>query len=232
MSALPDAAILVVDDDATVADVVRRYLERDGYSVTVCGDGLEALAVFRSGVFDLVVLDVMLPGLDGRDVCRVLRAETAVPIVMLTARGDADDRIMGLSLGADDYLAKPFSPRELVLRVSSVLRRAAAEPPRRVRRLTDGDLVVDLGARTVALAGRTIAVTAREFDLLAYLLARPGRVHSRAQLLTEVWGWNFGDESTVTVHVRRLREKIEDDPSRPGRIITVWGTGYRYRDPS
>jgi DNA-binding response OmpR family regulator len=166
----------------------------------------------------------------GLDVCRALRAEDdRLPIVMLTALGEEDDRVLGLELGADDYVTKPFSARELVLRVGSVLRRS--RPPESAAEvLVDGELRVDPAARRAWLGERELALTTREFDLLAYLLAHPGRAYTRAELLAEVWGWEFGDQSTVTVHVRRLREKIEADPTRPQRIATIWGTGYRY-DP-
>ena len=221
------ASVLVVDDDPTVSDVVRRYLERDGYLVTLVGDGPAALASFARHRPDLVVLDLMLPGMDGLEVCRRLRSAGDVPIVMLTALGEEHDRITGLRLGADDYLTKPFSPRELVLRVGSVLRRATrADPPPQV--LTDRGLVVDMARRTAALRGASLALTVREFDLLAYLMRHPGRAFTRTELLDAVWGWTFGDQSTVTVHVRRLREKVEDDPADPTRIFTVWGRGYRY----
>jgi DNA-binding response OmpR family regulator len=221
------ASVLVVDDDPTVSDVVRRYLERDGYLVTLVGDGPAALASFARHRPDLVVLDLMLPGMDGLEVCRRLRSAGDVPIVMLTALGEEQDRITGLRLGADDYLTKPFSPRELVLRVGSVLRRATrADPLPQV--LTDRGLVVDMARRTAALRGAPLALTVREFDLLAYLMRHPGRAFTRTELLDAVWGWTFGDQSTVTVHVRRLREKVEDDPADPTRIFTVWGRGYRY----
>lgn len=220
--------VLVVDDDPTVSDVVRRYLEREGYQVTLAADGQAALASFTRHRPDLVVLDLMLPGIDGLEVCRRLRAGgDGVPIVMLTALGEELDRITGLQLGADDYLTKPFSPRELVLRVGSVLRRVVrADPLPEV--LADRGLVVDVARRTATLHGAPLALTVREFDLLAYLLRHPGRAFTRAELLSGVWGWTFGDHSTVTVHVRRLREKVEDDPARPARIFTVWGVGYRY----
>jgi two-component system, OmpR family, response regulator ResD len=222
------ASVLVVDDDPTVSDVVRRYLERDGYLVTLVADGHAALASVSRRRPDLVVLDLMLPGMDGLEVCRRLRAGgDDVPIVMLTALGEEQDRIAGLQLGADDYLTKPFSPRELVLRVASVLRRATrAEPVPEV--LTDRDLVVDTARRTATLGRAPLALTVREFDLLAYLMRHPGRTFTRTELLEAVWGWTFGDHSTVTVHVRRLREKIEPEPANPVRIFTVWGRGYRY----
>ena len=221
----------MVDDDPTVSDVVRRYLERAGISVSLAADGLSALRAYRSDRPDLVVLDLMLPGMDGIEVCRQMRAESDVPVVMLTALGEENDRVLGLTTGADDYVTKPFSPRELVLRVQSVLRRAGtnatvAEEP---RVLTDGDLVVDTGARTATRNGADLALTVREFDLLVFLMRNPGQAYRRAELLEQVWGWTFGDQSTVTVHVRRLREKVEADPADPRRIATVWGVGYRYQ---
>ena len=221
--------VLVVDDDLTVRDVVRRYLERDGHTVTVVGDGERALEASARQRPDLVVLDLMLPGIDGLEVCRRLRATSAVPVVMLTALGEEADRIAGLQLGADDYVTKPFSPAELALRVTSVLRRSrSSRTPAPPEALTDGDLVVDVPARRATRGGGELALTGREFDLLVFLLRHPGQVYSRAELLEQVWGWSFGDHSTVTVHVRRLREKVEEDPARPVRIATVWGVGYRY----
>jgi DNA-binding response OmpR family regulator len=222
--------VLVVDDDPTVSDVVRRYLERAEYDVTLAMDGQGALDAVRDSRPDLVVLDLMLPGIDGLEVCRRLRRDDPnLPVVMLTALGDEADRVLGLSLGADDYVTKPFSPRELVLRVQSVLRRSVREPAAgSAEVLTDGDLVVDVARRVAQLGGRELALTVREFDLLAFLLRNPGRAFRRSDLLEAVWGWTFGDQSTVTVHMRRLREKIEDDPANPKRIVTVWGVGYRY----
>jgi DNA-binding response OmpR family regulator len=228
-------SVLVVDDDPTVSDVVRRYLERAGYAVALAGDGHQALTAYAAERPDLVVLDLMLPGIDGLEVCRRMRASgSGVPIIMLTALGEESDRVLGLQLGADDYVTKPFSPRELVLRVQSVLRRAAGPEPavgvnagdEPVRR--DGDLVLDTARRVATRGGMELALTVREFDLLAYLLAHPGKAFKRAELLEAVWGWTFGDQSTVTVHVRRLREKIEIDPANPTRIVTVWGVGYRF----
>ncbi|WP_281899037.1 response regulator transcription factor [Phytohabitans aurantiacus] len=222
--------ILVVDDDPTVSDVVCRYLRLAGFEVGMVADGAAALAVADRDAPDLVVLDLMLPGIDGLEVCRRLRARPhQIPIVMLTALGDEADRVLGLELGADDYLAKPFSPRELVLRVRSVLRRAGAEPaPAAAPMLVDGDLVLDTGRRLARLRGVELTLTVREFDLLAFFMRNPSRAFRRAELLERVWGWDFGDQSTVTVHVRRLREKLEDDPATPRRIVTVWGVGYRY----
>jgi DNA-binding response OmpR family regulator len=224
--------VLVVDDDPTVSDVVRRYLEHADFDVTLASDGPGALDAVAARRPDLVVLDLMLPGIDGLEVCRRLRErDPDVPIVMLTALGDEADRVVGLSLGADDYVTKPFSPRELVLRVQSVLRRStrAAEPVSGAPEvLRDGDLVLDVARRVAQLRGADLPLTVREFDLLLFLLRHPGRAFRRAELLEAVWGWTFGDQSTVTVHVRRLREKIEDHPAEPRRIVTVWGVGYRY----
>ncbi|WP_192809171.1 response regulator transcription factor [Actinomadura montaniterrae] len=222
--------VLVVDDDPTVAEVVARYLARDGHDVECVADGPAALRRARENSPDLVVLDLMLPGMDGLEVCRRLRATSAVPIVMLTALGAETDRLVGLETGADDYVTKPFSPRELALRVRSVLRRArgAFTPSVPAAPLRDGDLMVDVGAHEAGLRGAPLALTSREFDLLAFLMRHPRRAFSRDELLERVWDWSFGDSSTVTVHVRRLREKIEDDPTAPRRIVTVWGVGYRY----
>ncbi|MFD5145831.1 response regulator [Streptomyces sp. NPDC058401] len=230
------ARILVVDDDPTVAEVVTGYLRRAGYAVESVADGPAALA--RAAAFrpDLVVLDLMLPGLDGLEVCRRLRAAGPVPVIMLTARGDEDDRIAGLERGADDYVTKPFSPRELVLRVSSVLRRAAAagaasapgQGGAAAPRLTAAGITLDPTTHRAAQDGRELALTVREFDLLAHFLRHPGQAHGREELMREVWGWDFGDLSTVTVHVRRLRAKVEEDPGRPKLIQTVWGVGYRF----
>ena len=228
-----DGHVLVLDDDPTVTDVVRRYLERGGYSVRTASDGRAGLADALVDPPALLVLDLMLPGLDGLEVFRRLRDEHPVPVIMLTARGDESDRVAGLELGADDYLTKPFSPRELVLRVSAVLRRATPGSARGL--LADGDLVVDLAAREASRAGEPLALTFREFDLLAFLLQHPREAFDRSALLQRVWSWSFGDASTVTVHVRRLREKVEPDPSHPRRIVTVFGVGYRYQpeeDPS
>jgi DNA-binding response OmpR family regulator len=225
------ARVLVVDDDPTVADVVRRYLERDGYVVLLAGDGETALRLAAERRPDLVVLDLMLPGIDGLEVCRRLRVGSNVPVVMLTALGEESDRIVGLELGADDYVTKPFSPKELALRVGSVLRRArSSTQPVAAEVLRDGDLEVDVAARRALQGGRELALTVRELELLIFLLRHPGQAFDRAELLEKVWGWTFGDHSTVTVHVRRLREKVEADPARPRRIATVWGVGYRY-DP-
>ena len=223
--------VLVVDDNVTVAEVVARYLGQEGIDVEVVHDGQRALDRALADPPDLVVLDLMLPGVAGLEVCRRLRALAPVPVIMLTARGDESDRIVGLELGADDYVTKPFSPRELTARVRAVLRRARG--PLSVgttpaERLVDGDLVIDVAAREASRGGQTLALTAREFELLAFLARHTRTAFRREDLLREVWGSSFGDTSTITVHVRRLREKIEVDPSHPTRIVTVWGVGYRW----
>ncbi|MFE1250775.1 response regulator transcription factor [Streptomyces sp. NPDC058735] len=222
--------ILVVDDDPTVAEVVAGYLDRAGYAVDRADDGPTALTRAAAHRPDLVVLDLMLPGMDGLEVCRRIRGQGPVPVIMLTARGDEDDRILGLEVGADDYVTKPFSPRELVLRVESVLRRSrpGSGGP---HRLGAAGLTVDPQARRATKGGTELALTLREFDLLSFFLRNPGRAFAREDLMREVWGWDFGDLSTVTVHVRRLRGKVEDDPARPRLIQTVWGVGYRF-DPA
>ncbi|MFF2996216.1 response regulator transcription factor [Streptomyces sp. NPDC057950] len=220
------ARVLVVDDDPTVAEVVSGYLDRAGYLVDRAADGPAALARAAAHWPDLVVLDLMLPGMDGLEVCRRMRGRGPVPVIMLTARGDEDDRILGLEVGADDYVTKPFSPRELVLRVESVLRRA--RPATAAHPLHAAGLGLDPAARRATKGSVELALTTREFDLLAFFLRHPGRVFSREDLMREVWGWDFGDLSTVTVHVRRLRGKVEDDPARPRLIHTVWGVGYRF----
>jgi DNA-binding response OmpR family regulator len=227
-------SVLVVEDDPNVSEVVARYLERDGFDVHTVADGRDALREALEALPDIVVLDIMLPGMDGLEFCRKLRAKAPIPIIMLTALGEESDRVMGLELGADDYSAKPFSPRELVARVRSVLRRAkgplAAGSPELARSLSFGDLQVDLGSRQVTVGGSEASLTSREFELLAFMALHPKRVFERDELLENVWGYSFGDRSTVTVHIRRLREKIEKDPADPRWIHTVWGIGYRF-DP-
>ena len=222
--------VLVVEDDPSVAEVVARYLERDGFMVTRASDGREALGRAVAETPDLVVLDLSLPGVDGLEVLRRLRALGPVPVVILTARGEEIDRIQGLELGADDYVVKPFSPRELVARVRAVLRRTSGwgQGGGLPDTLSAGALEVDPRSRQVRLHGRPVALTAREFDLLVFLVSRRGDVCRRDELLQQLWGARHGDTATVTVHVRRLREKIETDPSAPQHIKTVWGVGYRF----
>jgi DNA-binding response OmpR family regulator len=235
--------IVVVDDDPTVADVVGLYLVRDGHTVECVRDGHEALRRISEFQPDLVVLDLMLPGIGGLEVCRRLRVRSPIPVVMLTALGDETDRLAGFEIGADDYVTKPFSPQELAMRVRSVLRRsrggAGTGRPGETGPIpivqgivADHDVVVDLAAHEVRCGGKLISLTSREYDLLVFLLRNPRQAFTREQLLSEVWGWNFGDTSTVTVHVRRLREKLEADPTLPRRIVTVWGVGYRYEPSS
>jgi DNA-binding response OmpR family regulator len=221
------ADVLVVDDDQTVREVVVSYLRAGGHEVSEAGDGESALTAMARHRADLVVLDLMLPGVGGLEVCRRLRETTEVPIIMLTALGSEMDRVMGLRLGADDYVTKPFSPRELVLRVDSVLRRVGQRASRGAP-VVDGGLVVDPAQHLATLAGEPLALTSREFELLRFFMANPRVAWSREALLREVWGWSFGDQSTVTVHVRRLREKVEADPTQPTRLVTVWGVGYRW----
>ena len=226
------ARVMVVDDDVTVREVVVTYLRAAGHDVGEAADGETALTQLRDERADLVVLDLMLPGIDGLEVCLRLRARgDDVPVIMLTALGSETDRVVGLERGADDYVTKPFSPRELVLRVDSVLRRVG-ESSKVKGTVTDGDLVVDSTEHTATLAGRRLALTVREFDLLRFLVSHPGEAFSRDELLKQVWGWSFGDHSTVTVHVRRLREKVEPDPAHPVRLATVWGVGYRWEAAS
>ena len=221
--------MLVVDDEPMVREVLTRYLEREGFTVDVAEDGEAALVSFAASRPDLVLLDLMLPRVDGLEVFRRMRADASTAVIMLTARGEETDRVVGLELGADDYVTKPFSPREVVARVRAVLRRSATG--------TDGDLIaagdleLDGSRREARRGGELIRLTRKEFDLLFLLASHPGRVFSRAELVEEVWDFAWvGDTATVTVHVRRLREKIEDDPSDPRHLITVWGVGYRF-DP-
>ena len=221
--------ILIVDDDATVREILSRYLVREGYDVDRAGDGEAALERAQTHPPDLILLDLMLPGIGGLEVCRRVRRSTGVPIIMLTARGEENERVFGLRLGADDYVVKPFSPREVTARVTSVLRRTNGAAKREVGLIVAGELELDLGARTATVAGEPIQLTVREFDLLAFLAGQPGQVFRRRELLEEVWGYSVGDTATVTVHVRRLRAKLEHDPARPRQIETVWGIGYRFQ---
>jgi DNA-binding response OmpR family regulator len=223
--------VLIIEDDPNVAEVVARYLEREGYEVEIVADGALGLERALKAPPDLVILDLMLPSLGGLEVCRQLRAVAPVPVIMLTARGEEADRITGLELGADDYVAKPFSPRELTARVKAVLRRASGAlsmQEAEAGTLKAGGLEVDSIAHEVRLDGQLVALTAKEFDLLVHLMRNPRRAFRREELLEEVWGFSYGDTSTVTVHIRRLREKIEADASTPGHICTVWGVGYRF----
>jgi len=220
--------ILVVDDEPIVRDVVVRYLRRDGFETREAATGDEARELLETETPELVVLDVMLPGTDGLELCRWIRAQSELPVIMLTARGEETDCIVGLELGADDYVTKPFSPRELAVRVRNVLRRSSADPSG-VERVSFGRFEVESATREARRDGEPLRLTAREFDLLWFLASHPRRVFSRDQLMNRVWGYTTAlDTGTVTVHIRRLREKIEDDPSRPRFLETVWGIGYRF----
>jgi len=220
--------VLVVDDEPTIRDVVVQYLRREGYATLEAGDGDAARELLEREWPNLVVLDLMLPGTDGLALCRWIRGRSQLPVIMLTARGEEADRIVGLELGADDYVTKPFSPRELVARVRSVLRRSSAADERPNERVRFGDIEIDAAAREVRKRGNTLNLTAREFELLWFLASHPRRVFSRDQLMSRVWGYEPAfDSGTITVHVRRLREKIEDEPAYPRYLETVWGVGYR-----
>jgi DNA-binding response OmpR family regulator len=231
---MPDSStILPVDDEESIQTLLTYPLERDGYQVVQARDGDEALRVFRERDVDLVVLDLMLPKVDGLEVCRRIRAESTVPIVMLTARDDELDTVLGLELGADDYITKPFSIREFRSRVKALLRRAATPPPNARRELVidHGDLRIDMARRAVEVRGQAIQLTFVEFELLALLAANPGVVYTRRQLLERLRGGaDYREPRTIDVHVRHLREKIEERPHDPQLILTVRGVGYRYRD--
>jgi DNA-binding response OmpR family regulator len=232
---MPDPAatkahILIVDDEPTIREVVEQYLRREGYQTTIASNGEEAVAL--SGDADLIVLDLMLPKMDGLEVCRQIRSTRNVPIIMLTAKTEEIDKLVGLGIGADDYMTKPFSPRELVARVSAVLRRARAASPQVGDIVRAGGLRINPQLRTVERDGVPVELTAREFELLHFLASHPGQVFTREQLLDHVWDYHFpGDTGTVTVHIRRLREKVEPDPVRPAYVKTVWGVGYKV-DPA
>ncbi len=231
---MPEAAtILLVDDEDAVQKLLTFPLEREGFRVVPARDGEEALRRFADGEFDLVVLDVMLPKLDGLEVCKRIRAESTVPIIMLTARDDEFDKVLGLELGADDYITKPFSIREFRSRVRALLRRASIAPRdgARSETIAVGELTIDLARRSVELRGEAVQLTYVEFELLRTLAAHPGRVYSRQSLLEALWGGSeYRDPRTIDVHVRHLREKLERDPSEPELIFTVRGVGYRFRD--
>lgn len=226
---MSEQRVLVVDDEPIVREVLGRYLEREGYQVGVAADGEEAIERFAETPPDLVVLDLMMPRIDGAGVLDWIRRRAQTPVIMLTARGEETDRVVGLEMGADDYVTKPFSPREVIARVRAVLRRSGGDAGD--GRIDRGDLSIDPWARRATLRGEALTLTPKEFDLLHHFAANPGVVFSRIELLDDLWDFAFdGDPSTVTVHIRRLREKIEDDPSRPRHLVTVWGAGYRF-DP-
>ena len=217
-------------DEPVVTEVVERYLRLEGYEVSLASDGAVALQLAQEWAPDLVILDIMLPAVDGLEVCRQIRNESQVPIIVLTARGDETDRVVGLELGADDYVAKPFSPRDLVARVKSVLRRASSGPAQALGgTLRFDDLSINPHTRSVTRSGKGADLTGKEFDLLLFLASHAGQVFTREQLMDNAWDYTYaGDSSTVTVHIRRLREKIEVKPVKPRHIKTVWGVGYKF----
>jgi DNA-binding response OmpR family regulator len=230
---MPEATVLIVDDEPLVREILARYLSREGFSVSTASDGLQALERWQAEPPDLVLLDLMLPEVNGLEVFRRARETDDTPVIMLTAKGEEADRLVGLEIGADDYVTKPFSPREVVARVRAVLRRSARggelHPPATPLRF--GDICVDARRREVRRGDRPVALTRREFELFLLLASNPGTAFSRAELLDRVWDFAWaGDSSTVTVHIRRLREKLEMDPSSPRHLVTVWGVGYRF-DP-
>ena len=231
---MSDRRVLVVEDEENLLAALKYNLEREGYAVTTASDGPQGLDSARAVDHDLVILDIMLPGLDGLEVCRAIRRESAVPIIMLTAKAEEVDRIVGLELGADDYVTKPFSMRELMARARAMLRRSrmgqdSPDGPAAPQTIRAGDLVVDLTAHTAVLGDRTLELKPREFELLALLMSNRGRAFTRDQLLQRLWGQDYvGDSRTVDVHVRWLREKIETEPGKPKRIITIRGVGYRF----
>lgn len=223
--------IMVVDDELELAELIKDYLEEEKYSVVISTNGKEAIELFRLHQPQLVVLDIMLPGLDGMEVCRTLRSESNVPIIMLSAKKAEVDKILGLGLGADDYVVKPFSPGEVIARVKAQLRRynMLSHSDNQKEFLRFGELEVDLKGYTVRLSGISIEFSAKEFEVLRFLVLHPGQVLTREQVFENVWGYNeFGDLNTVTVHIKKIREKIESDLSNPQYIKTVWGVGYRF----
>lgn len=225
--------ILIVEDNRHVSHAVARYLAAAGHHVAIEADGAVALHRLQVGPPDLVILDLSLPDMDGLDVCKTIRRVSRIPVLMLSARADERARIEGFEAGADDYVAKPFSVRELVLRANAILRRAdCARQAAAAQPLVDGDLTIDTVARRATRRGLPLSLTLREYQLLEFLVRHPRMAFTREQLLRQVWDWTFGDASTVTVHVRRVREKIEDDPATPMRVITIWGVGYRYEPAS
>lgn len=229
---MPKEHILVVDDEPQIIQLIVMYLKREGYRTASARTGAEALSMIAEDPPALVVLDIMLPDIDGWEVCREIRRSSDVPIIMLTARDEADDKIVGLEIGADDYVTKPFTPRELIARVKAILRRVRSSPPEESDTCLDfGTLVIDTAKREVRLNGELVTLRAKEYDLLVELARRPGVVFSREKLLQDVWGYDFfGDSGTIDVHVRRLRAKLNDDSSNPRFIETVWGVGYRLKE--
>ncbi|MFY9114997.1 MAG: response regulator transcription factor [Dethiobacteria bacterium] len=227
--------VLIVDDEKTLVKALKFNLEKEGFQIDAAYDGKEAVEKINDPEqkYDLIILDLMLPGIDGFEVCRIIRKKMDIPIIMLTARGEDIDKVLGLELGADDYLTKPFNPRELVARMKSVLRRVESRPEVLKKYIKVGDIRIDLLQRKVRLREEEVELTSKEFALLSFFATNTGKVFSREELLEQVWGYNYyGDARTVDVHIRHLREKIERDPGNPELIITVWGTGYKFIDHS
>ncbi len=223
--------VLLVDDEKTLVKALKFNLEKEGFLVEEAYNGEEALEKAFEVNPDIIILDLMLPGLDGFEVCREIRKKEEIPIIMLTAKGEDIDKVLGLELGADDYMTKPFNPRELVARMKAILRRSAAREEGLRKRIQIGELQIDLLQHRVIKGERDVDLTAKEFALLSFLASNAGRVYSREQLLEQIWGYNYyGDARTVDVHIRHLREKIEEDPGNPRLILTVWGTGYKFRE--
>ena len=225
--------ILVVDDEKKIVKFVSAYLEREGFEVAAAGNGNQALALWREKQPSLIILDLLLPGLDGLDVCREIRKSSDVPIIMLTAKDEEADKIVGLELGADDYLTKPFSPREMMARVRAVLRRSQGQSSKEADHVHFGSLTIDRAGREVSVSGNRAHLTRIEFDILDLLASSRGRAFSRQEILQALWGDNYyGDTRVVDVHIRRLREKIERKPSDPEFVQTVWGVGYKFEPPA
>lgn len=223
--------ILLVEDEKTLAKALKFNLEKEGFRVEVAFDGEEALNAMSGEEPDLVILDLMLPKIDGYEVCRSIRRSSDVPIIMLTARDEDIDKILGLELGADDYMTKPFNTRELLARIKAILRRTVQQAAAARSFIKVGDLQIDVIKRKVTVKGREVALTSREYNLLSLLASNPGKVYSREELLEEIWGDDYsGDVRTVDVHIRHLREKIEEFPAEPNIILTVWGAGYKFRE--
>ena len=223
--------VLIVEDDRNIADLLRLYLEKEGYTVVIAPDGMRGVEQFRTVHPSLVLLDVMLPGLDGWGVCRTIRAESQTPIIMLTAKSETEDKVNGLKQGADDYITKPFEMKEVLARIEAVLRRSGIEPEKSRRRLDFDKLIIDMDAFELTVDGKKVPTPPKEMELLYHLASTPNRVYTRNQLLDEVWGFDyFGDTRTVDVHIKRLREKLERNPATPEYIITKWGVGYYFAE--
>ena len=221
-------SVLIIEDDHNIADLLRLYLEKDGYEVRIAADGLKGMEAFRKEKPDLILLDVMLPGMDGWAVCRAIRAEDKTPIIMLTAKSETEDKVFGLKQGADDYITKPFEMKEVLARMEAVLRRSGLEPVKTARRLTFDRLVIDMDAFELTVDDKKVSTPPKEMELLFHLASSPNRVYTRNQLLDEVWGFDyFGDTRTVDVHIKRLREKLEG-VSEQWELKTVWSVGYKF----